>query len=224
MEQKQKGDSLRKEFLEAEKKHILMITNHGIHQWDVITSLPDTGGQNVYVNQLTDVLKDFGYKITIVNRGGYQHPQTGETRTGFRYKNAYERIFYVEDSTRDFVRKEDMKEQIPELVESLYGMLESERQQVDVIMSHYWDAALLGVKLNEKLPSPVPHLWVPHSLGAVKKRNMPPETWEKLRVDERIATEQEFISRLDYVAATSSLIRDSLREDYGREMSLFLPP
>lgn len=224
MEQKQEGDRLGKEFLEAEKKHILMITNHGIHQWDVITSLPDTGGQNVYVNQLTDVLKDFGYKITIVNRGGYRHPQTGEMRTGFRYKNAYERIFYVEDGTRDFVRKEDMKEQIPELVESLYGMLENERQQVDIIMSHYWDAALLGVKLNEKLPSPVPHLWVPHSLGAVKKRNMPPETWEKLRVDERIATEKEFISRLDYVAATSSLIRDSLREDYGREMSLFLPP
>jgi len=224
MQKKQESDRLREEFIKAGKKHILMITNHGIHQWDVITSLPDTGGQNVYVNQLTDVLKDFGYKITIVNRGGYRHPQTDELRTGFRYKNAYERIFYVEDSTREFVRKEDMKEQIPELVESLYGMLENEQQQVDVIMSHYWDAALMGVKLNEKFSSPVPHLWIPHSLGAVKKRNMPPETWEKLRVDERIATEKEFIGRLDYVAATSSLIRDSLRNDYGREMSLFLPP
>jgi glycosyltransferase involved in cell wall biosynthesis len=58
----------------------------------------------------------------------------------------------------------------------------------------------------------------------VKKRNMPPETWEKLRVDERIETEKEFIPKLDHVAATSSLIRDSLRDDYGRSASLFLPP
>jgi hypothetical protein len=35
------------------KKHILMITNHGIHEWDPQPGLPDTGGQNLYVNQLS---------------------------------------------------------------------------------------------------------------------------------------------------------------------------
>jgi mannosylfructose-phosphate synthase len=201
-----------------------MITNHGIHQWDVISGLPDTGGQNVYVNQLTDVLVTFGFKITIVNRGGYPHPTTGEMRSGKRYKDAHRRIIYIEDSTKEFVRKEDMKEQIPELTDYLNETLKEEHQPIHLIISHYWDAALLGVQLNDKREEKIPHLWIPHSLGAVKKRNMPPETWEKLRVDERIATEKEFIPRLDHVAATSSLIRDSLKNDYERGASLFLPP
>jgi mannosylfructose-phosphate synthase len=215
---------LHQEFVQSERKHILMITNHGIHQWDVISGLPDTGGQNVYVNQLTDVLVTFGFKITIVNRGGYPHPTTGEMRTGKRYKDAHRRIFYIEDSTKEFVRKEDMKAQIPELRDFLNDSLKEESQPIHLIISHYWDAALLGVMLNEQREEKIPHLWVPHSLGAVKKRNMPPETWEKLRVDERIETEKEFIPKLDHVAATSSLIRDSLRDDYGRSASLFLPP
>lgn len=201
-----------------------MITNHGIHQWKVISGLPDTGGQNVYVNQLTDVLADFGFKITIANRGGYPHPQTGDPRTGIHYRDGVRRIVYLEDGTPEFVRKEDMKEHIPELTAFLNGLLNEEDQTVDMIMSHYWDAALLGVGLNKMRENAIPHLWVPHSLGAIKKRNMPPETWEKLRVDERIATERSFIDALDHVAATSSLIRDSLRDDYGREADLFLPP
>src|SRR6056297_3173171 len=145
-------------------------------------------------------------------------------RTGFRYKAEDPRIVYTEDSVKEFVRKEDMKSQIPELVDFLYNTLSKEEQGVDLIISNYWDAALLGVQLNERLEQRVPHLWIPHSLGAIKKRNMPPESWEKLRVDERIETEKEFIPTLDHVAATSSLIRTSMREDYGREIELFLPP
>ncbi len=212
------------EFLASSRKHILMITNHGIHQWKVISGLPDTGGQNVYVNQLTDVLADFGFKITIANRGGYPHPQTGERRTGLHYKDGSRRIVYLEDGTAEFVRKEDMKEHVPKLTDFLLALLEEEGQKVDLIMSHYWDAALLGVKLNDMREETVTHLWIPHSLGAIKKRNMPAESWEKLRVDERIATERDFIGRLDHVAATSSLIRESLQNDYGRDISLFLPP
>jgi len=219
-----KSAQLHEEFIRSDRKHILMITNHGVHEWDVISGLPDTGGQDVYVNQLTDVLADFGFKVTIANRGGYPHPQTGEMRTGFRYKAEDRRIVYTEDSVKEFVRKEDMKSQIPELVDFLYDTLSKEEQGIDLIISNYWDAALLGVQLNERLEQRVPHLWIPHSLGAIKKRNMPPESWEKLRVDERIETEKEFIPKLDHVAATSSLIRESMRDDYGRNIEQFLPP
>ncbi len=222
MDEQQK--KLEQEFLQSERRHILMITNHGIHQWDVVSGLPDTGGQNIYVNQLTQVLADFGFRITILNRGGYPHPSTGELRTGFRYKDGAQRIFYLEDGLREFVRKEDMKDQIPGLVRFLKDRMNRETLRVDLIISNYWDAALLGVLYNRELPQRVPHLWIPHSLGAVKKRNMPPESWEDLRVDERIETEQTFMGDLDYVAATSSLIRSSLKEDYGRTEPLFLPP
>jgi hypothetical protein len=36
-----------KAFIASPRKHVLMITNHGIHQWKVIPGLPDTGGPSV---------------------------------------------------------------------------------------------------------------------------------------------------------------------------------
>jgi len=211
-------------FLRSDRPHILMITNHGIHQWDVIPGLPDTGGQNVFVNQFTDTLAQQGFKITIANRGGYPHPVTDDMRTGLDYKNDRERILYLEDDVNSFVRKEDMNEHTPQLAEFLDDALTQEGQSIDLVISHYWDAAKIGVLYNDKQAHPVQHVWVPHSLGEVKKRNMPPETYEDLRIDERIQVERQTILQLDAVAATSSLIRQSLKDDYGLEETLFLPP
>jgi mannosylfructose-phosphate synthase len=212
-------------FLSSTRKHILMITNHGIHQWQVVPGLPDTGGQNVFVNQFTDALAKQDFKITIVNRGGYIHPTTNKFQTGLHYKDNHQRVLYLEDDRSEFIRKEDMAAQIPVLVESLKDFLATDNADIDLIISHYWDAALLGVQYNQSRDAPLPHVWVPHSLGAVKKRNMSPDQWDDLRVDERIAIEQELISQLDGIAATSSIIRQSLADDYGYiGPDLFLPP
>jgi mannosylfructose-phosphate synthase len=212
------------QFLSSSRRHVLMITNHGIHQWKVIPGLPDTGGQNVFVNHFTEAMAKLGYKITIANRGGYAHPKTGELHRGLRYKNENERILYLEDGVKSFVRKEDMDAQIPALLEFLRCFLEKEHSRIDLILSHYWDAAKLGVEFNRGLPQKVKHIWTPHSVGSLKKQNMAPSTWANLRVDERIATEKEFIPELDGIAATSGVIRESLLNDYGVKTPLFLPP
>ncbi|MDX1616723.1 MAG: glycosyltransferase [Candidatus Promineifilaceae bacterium] len=211
-------------FVNADRPHVLMITNHGIHQWQVVPGLPDTGGQNVFVNQFTDTLADFGFKITIVNRGGYEHPLSGDLHRGVDYKNDFERILYIEDGEEAFVRKEDMDEHTPRLTNFLREFLQEEGLPVDLIISHYWDAAKIGVLLNRTLAEPVNHIWVPHSLGTVKKGNMHPDTWADLRVDERIAVERSLLPELDGVAATSARIRQALEEDYHYDEILFLPP
>ncbi len=202
-----------------------MITNHGIHQWKIIPGLPDTGGQNVFVNQYTAALAKLGFKVTIVNRGGYPHPVTGEWRKGVHYKDEHQRILYMEDGWPKFVRKEDMDERIPSLVESLKSFLNAEGARVDLIMSHYWDGAKIGILYNRDRQERVKHVWLPHSLGAIKKRNVPPDRWIGLRVDERIATERSLIPDLDAIAATSSVVERALREDYGyTQAPLLLPP
>jgi glycosyltransferase involved in cell wall biosynthesis len=94
-----------------------------------------------------------------------------------------------------------------------------------LILSHYWDGLKIGALYNRTLPAPVKHVWTPHSLGAIKKRNVPSEQWPSLRVNERIAVEKSLLGELDGVAATSATIRRSLREDYEYEGAiLFLPP
>ncbi|MBN1993706.1 MAG: glycosyltransferase [Anaerolineae bacterium] len=202
-----------------------MITNHGIHQWQVVPGLPDTGGQNVFVNQFTAALAKLGFKITIANRGGYVHPLTGEWQRGLRYKDEYQRIVYLEDGKKEFVRKEEMTEQIPQLVESLKNFLDAGETDVNLVISHYWDAARIGILYNQPRPERARHVWIPHSLGTIKKRNMPTNQWANLRLDERISIELELMAQLDGVAATSSTIRQSLADDYGYTgPNLFLPP
>jgi mannosylfructose-phosphate synthase len=216
-----------KAFLASRAKHVLMITNHGVHQWRVVPGLPDTGGQNVFVNRFTEELARLGFRVTIVNRGGYPHPRTGERQAGLHYADERQRILYIEDGGTEFIRKEDMDERIPHLVESLTGFLDAEGTEADLILSHYWDGAKVGALYNRTLAERVKHVWVPHSLGTIKKRNVSPDRWVGLRVDERIAVERELLEGTDLngVAATSAAVRRALETDYGYKGAiLFLPP
>jgi len=212
-------------FVCSGRTHILMITNHGVHEWDVIPGTPDTGGQNVYVNQFTEALIRQGYRVTITNRGGYAHPRTGVMQTGVRYHpSGMARIMYLEDGRPEFVRKEDMAEHLPALADDLARRLDEQKDDYDLIISHYWDAGVLGAMLNERRGERRLHVWVPHSLGALKKKNMPPSTWADLRIDERIEQERRLLERIDGAVATSTAIRDTLVQDYGFPCKYFLPP
>ncbi len=215
-------------FASRDRRHVLQITNHGVHEWKVVPGLPDTGGQNVYVNQFTEALIDLGYRVTIVNRGGYPHPVSKKPQVGVHYHpSGHARIVYLEDGLQEFVRKEDMDEQLPKLAEDLHRRLDAESDSFDLIISHYWDAGKLGVMVNKDPDTGeriAPHVWIPHSLGAIKKRNMDPSTWANLRIDERIENEKKITSELDGCVATSTAIRDSFRDDYGVDARYFLPP
>ncbi|MFC1744746.1 glycosyltransferase [Candidatus Riflebacteria bacterium] len=224
IEKGKKWEMMHANFLASKRKQVLMISNHGMHEWQVIAGLPDTGGQNVFVNQFSDALAKRGYKITVVNRGGFEHPVHKAVQRGFCYKNDFERIFYVEDTKKEFIRKEEMKVQLQELAVSLKNFMASEKSRIDFIISHYWDGAGLGHLFNRMHNSKYRHFWVPHSLGEIKKRNMNSSLWAGLRIDERIKFERELLPHLQGIAATSGLVKKSLEEDYGIEKPLFLPP
>jgi glycosyltransferase involved in cell wall biosynthesis len=205
--------------------HVLMITNHGVHEWQVTPGLPDTGGQNVYVNQFTEALIAQGYRVTIVNRGGYPHPITGAPRTGVAlHPSGRARIVYIEDGHHEFVRKEDMFERVDDLVDDLHQRVSDQGNGFDLIISHYWDAGVIGARLNERIERRVPHVWIPHSLGVLKKRNVDPSTWKSLRIDERIEAERRLLPDLDAVVATSTAISETFRDDYDHPAEYFLPP
>lgn len=202
-----------------------MLTTHGMHAWDVIPGLPDTGGQNVFVNQFSQALVQQGFKITIANRGGYPHPITGFRQEGLHYKDPFQRLIYLEDGLDEFVRKEDMSERVDWLAGALEDFLLGENSRIDVIISHYWDAAAIGDRYMQSQARKIPHIWVPHSLGMVKKQNVSETEWQSLRIDERIDRERQLILVLDAIAATSSKIRRSLLDDYDYRGKIpFLPP
>ncbi len=210
-------------FLTSPRPHLLMVTNHGIHDWTVDAGLPDTGGQNLYVNQLSRTLASLGFRVTIFNRGGYGHPKNGAPREGVRYRNGEERIIYLEDGRGAFILKEDMGPQIDALAEDLVSHLRASGP-VELIISHYWDAAAVTEQARSVVGREVPHLWIPHSLGELKRKGTPEALWKDLKLEERVAWERRILEKVDAVGATSQAMRDTLREEYAVRESLFLPP
>jgi mannosylfructose-phosphate synthase len=202
-----------------------MLSTHGVHQWKIVPGLPDTGGQNVFVNQLSGALIQAGFRVTIVNRGGYQHPISGQWQRGVTYKDERQRILYLDDGLEEFVRKEEMGAQIPFMIDRLVEELRQEQIPTDLILSHYWDAAVVAEGYRSRDPDPPPHYWIPHSLGRMKQRNVPSGQWDDLRIPERIDFETRVLHGADGVIATSNAIQLSLRDEYGYGGEiLFLPP
>lgn len=205
-----------KAFCTSSRPHILMITNHGVHEWRITPGFPDTGGQNVFVNSMTAALTRLGFRVSIANRGGYPHPHTGILRKGVVYLDEFRRIILIEDGKNDFQCKEDMAERIAALTASLAEWYENPNENLpDFIISHYWDGASIGIGLNKTFGRLRPHVWIPHSLGHIKKRNMPSSSWSKLRIDERISAEDMVLNEVRTVGSTSSLITASLLNDYS---------
>jgi len=221
----QKQTDFQTRFLQSQRTHVVMITNHGMHNWNIIPGLPDTGGQNVFVNQLSQALADNGCRITVFNRGGYPHPVTGENREGIHYKDEYQRLVFLTDNTPSFIPKEQMAPQIPKLVQSLLTFLSTDPAPPDLIISHYWDGAEIGRHAVQKMDPDLLHIWVPHSLGQIKKRNVSADRWDKLAIEQRIEIEAAICTEVDAVVSTSSLIKESLQSRYyNRKPVLDLPP
>ncbi|MBI4211981.1 MAG: glycosyltransferase [Deltaproteobacteria bacterium] len=224
-----KNETFEPAFLASKRPHILMITNHGIHDWDIRSGLIDTGGQNHYVNALSDTLVTLGFRVTTLNRGGFPDPQTQEMRRGSRYKNEHSRIVYLQGGGASFIRKEDLtREVLQEEGDDAYRELSREgNPHFALTISHYWDGAILGEMLRKKFNDQGKHVWIPHSLGALKKENFkdkPQEVVAPLKFDERIAFEHEVATRVDAIGSTSGDISRTLETSYGRKAELFLPP
>lgn len=218
-------------------KYCVTVTNHGVHEFDLDAGAPDTGGQNVFVNQMSRGLVDLGWDVTIFNRGGYPHPRTGVLRRGTipapaPYDGAL-RTVLLEDGVQTFIRKEEMGGRIETLAVALTAHLREmiERDRVpSLIVSHYWDGGCIAISACRNIwpdgDGPV-HAWIPHSLGTVKRRNIPREQRPKLRLDEREEHERRLLAdaELSLVGSTSAVIERALTEDYGYNGTIeFLPP
>ena len=148
-----------KKFLEAKREHICLITNHGYAGVNFPTGgAPDSGGQIIYVNELAKAMDKLGYKVSIFTRGNFPFFQSEKIRKGVEFLSEYSRYVYIEAGNTEFVPKEDISNILDEEVEWLYEFVNKEAALKKVkpynyfkfISTHYWDAAVIGMKLIER--------------------------------------------------------------------------
>ncbi len=205
----------------ASRQRIMMISTHGYVGADPELGKPDTGGQVVYVLELSKCLGRMGYHVDILTRRFEGQPESEKVAERVR-------VLRFPCGGDEFIPKETLCESIPEWVANVQQFVKKRRLRYAFINSHYWDAGLAGRSLAHSLG--IPHVHTPHSIGSWKRDNMDedPEVLErKYNFRKRIREEIVIFDEADGIIATTSQQRDILcgnEYDVPRQKIYVIPP
>lgn len=200
---------------------IMMISTHGYVSAFPEFGKPDTGGQVVFVLELSKCLARMGYHVDVLTR-------QFEDQRAWEHVAPRVRILRFPSGGDEFVPKETLCEHIPEWVENAKEFLAEKELSYSFINSHYWDAGLAGQALANHLE--IPHVHTPHSIGSWKRDNMdgaPEELERKYNFRHRIREEKVVYDECDLLVATTPPQREILEEgeyDVPREKIRVIPP
>lgn len=201
-----------------------MVSTHGYVAADPPLGATDTGGQVVYVLELSKQLAQLGFAVDIWTRRFEDQPE--EDRINERV-----RILRVPCGGTNFIGKEYLVRHLGEWAKNALHYIRRHRLKYEFINSHYWDAGFAGQRLGEAIG--VPHVHTPHSLGIWKKQLMEkdyPEDSahyeEKYNFAQRIAEETLLYQAANEIIATTPLQVDMIVSDYGvpTERVHMIPP
>lgn len=146
-------------YQQSERPAAALITNHGYAGVEIpFGGAPDTGGQNLYVNSLARALDTLGYRVTIFARGGFPHFESDRVRGEPEYLTDHVRYVFIPGGGNAFVRKEDIAVALDEEIDWLDAFIREEAAERDCspwevyefVNTHYWDAAIIGMRLVER--------------------------------------------------------------------------
>jgi mannosylfructose-phosphate synthase len=204
-----------------QQNRIMMISTHGYVAVEPEFGKPDTGGQVVYVLELSKCLARMGYEVDILTRRFENQPCVERV-------NERIRLLRFPCGGQEFIAKEFLCESIPEWVENVSKWIKNEKLEYKLINSHYWDAGLAGQALANRLE--IPHVHTPHSIGAWKRDNMrvdPDEMERKYNFRKRVREEKVIYDECDLLIATTPVQRDVLKGyayDVPPEKIRVIPP
>jgi mannosylfructose-phosphate synthase len=201
-----------------------MISTHGYVAAHPPLGAADTGGQVVYVLELSKKLAQLGYAVDIWTRQFDDQPSS-------EFVADEVRILRMQCGGRNFIPKERLNDDLPEWCDNALQFIEEHQIRYEFLNSHYWDAGLAGVRLAASLG--VRHLHTPHSLGLWKKRQMENDypgdaaAFERqYNFDQRVSHEKSIYAAASMVIATTPPQVDLLTDDYGvpAEKCRMIPP
>jgi mannosylfructose-phosphate synthase len=190
-----------------------MVSTHGYVAAVPPLGAADTGGQVVYVLELSKKLAQLGFEVDIWTRRFEDQPEIDVI-------NDRVRVLRVACGGRNFLDKEYLVRHLTEWSENALRLIQKHGLKYQFFNSHYWDAGFATQRLAEALN--VPHVHTPHSLGLWKKQLMEKdfpddaENFEKkYNFTQRINEETLLYRTCQQVIATTPPQVDMIVNDYG---------
>lgn len=196
----------------SSRPRIAMVSTHGYVASTPPLGAADTGGQVVYVLELSKKLALLGYDVDIWTRRFEEQAEIEPVTDRVR-------IIRVPCGGRHFLPKEYLCDHLPEWNENALRFIHRHGLEYVFVNSHYWDAGLAAQHVCGVLN--VPHVHTPHSLGLWKKRQMETdfpdnavEFERRYNFARRIHEERKLYADCDIVVATTPPQLDFIVKDY----------
>jgi len=183
----------------------------------------DTGGQVVYLLQLSKALSKQGIGVDIYTRWFDKSKESVEHVLG----DSNLRIVRIPAGPMKFVPKEEIYDILPELADNMIEFIHKNELNYDLFHAHYVDAGVVAVIVAKALDKPV--FFTSHSLGARKRKLMKGHSEEmerKYRFNQRIEEERKVFRTVNGQTATTKAQIQIMKSlyDFQSENTVIIPP
>jgi mannosylfructose-phosphate synthase len=193
-------------------QRIAMLSTHGYFDPLPLLGQTDTGGQVLYVLELSKALSRLGIKVDIFTRWFDPERPPIETVPGCPEV----RVVRIPGGPMNFVIKEEIYGLLPELAKNMESFIRENHLEYDLFHGHYVDAGIVTMEMARRFGKPA--YFTAHSLGAWKRERMegdPEEMERQFNFNHRIAEEKRIYDTLNGHTVTSALQLEKLRTLYG---------
>ncbi|WP_218082002.1 glycosyltransferase family 4 protein [Anthocerotibacter panamensis] len=158
------------------------------------------GGQNVYVRETGLALAKRGYQVDMFTRR--EHPDQPE----IEHHALGCRTIRLTAGPACFIPRMELFAYLPEFVQQWRAFQARQRYNYQILHTHYWDSAWVGMQLQQQ--TGLPHVHTYHSLGAVKYQKT--DVW-CAQASTRLEVERQVLEQASCVVATSPQEEADLR-------------
>lgn len=193
-------------------KHIAMLSTHGYFDPVPTLGITDTGGQVVYVLELSKAFARKGIKVDIYTRWFDQSKPQIDPVPGFPDV----RVVRIPCGNWEFVPKEFIYELLPELSSNMIRFISKNNLNYDLFHGHYVDAGIVMLDVANFFEKPA--YFTAHSLGAWKRDQMggdADEMEKKFNFKHRVLEEMRIFNAVKGQTMTSSVQLEKLNTLYN---------
>ena len=204
-------------------KRISILSTHGYFDAEPQLGRTDTGGQVVYVLELSKALTKKGIEVDIYTRWFDKSKEMIESVPLFQNL----RIIRIPGGPWKFIPKEELYDFLPELADNMIDFIRENKLEYDLFHGHYVDAGVVAVLVSRAIDRPV--YFTAHSLGAWKRQLMngfSKKMEEKYQFEKRIEEELKVFQAVNGQTATTNAqlqIMETLY-DFQSKNATIIPP
>ncbi|HCI81865.1 MAG TPA: glycosyltransferase family 1 protein [Ktedonobacter sp.] len=166
----------------------------------------DSGGQNVYVDEVTRNLARRGYAVDIfTRRDTLDLPEVVEWSPGVR-------VVHLSAGPVEFLPKDALWAFMPDFRDAFLHFMERDEARYDLIHGNFWMSGWVATELQHRLNIPAVQIF--HAMGATKQRYQGKNDTSPA---ERIEVERSIIRDVKRIIAQCPAEWDELVHDYGAD-------